>query len=145
MATHEHDEGLDEAGLFYEGLAMFNDGEWFDAHETWEDIWHMASGERKRFYQGLIQCAVTLEHVRRGNPRGVLTVMESAVSKFVGLPGIYRGVDIAALLAAMQHFIEPVRRMPSDKLAPSAGRGQTMPVDLSKAPKIELLNDPFAM
>src|SRR5690606_20932959 len=68
----DHDEGA----IFHEGIALFNEGEWFEAHESWEDIWHMAAGPRKLFYQGLIQCAVTLEHMRRGNPRGVVTVYE---------------------------------------------------------------------
>ena len=61
----------DEAKVFHEGIRLFNEGDWFEAHEIWEDIWHVASGPRKKFYQGLIQCAVTIEHVRRGNPRGV--------------------------------------------------------------------------
>lgn len=133
----------EEARLFHEGLELFNEGEWFDAHEVWEDIWHMASGPRKPFYQGLIQCAVTLEHVRRGNPRGVLTVFESAKSKFAGLPEIYMGIDVGALLSAMDRYIAPVRSMPAESRQPGAPRGQAMPVDPAHAPKIVLNGKPF--
>lgn len=133
----------EEARLFHEGLELFNEGEWFDAHEVWEDIWHMASGQRKSFYQGLIQCAVTLEHVRRGNPRGVLTVFESAKSKFTGLPGTYMGIDIVALLSAMDRYVAPIRSMPAESRQPGAPRGQAMPVDPSLAPKIVLNENPF--
>ncbi len=83
----------DEDRLFHEGLRLFNAGEWFEAHEVWEDIWHMASGQKKRFYQGLIQYAVTIEHIRRGNPRGVKCVYETCLTKFRGLPTVYMGVQ----------------------------------------------------
>lgn len=133
----------EEARLFHEGLELFNDGEWFDAHEVWEDIWHMASGQRKLFYQGLIQCAVTLEHVRRGNPRGVLTVFDSAKSKFTGLPKTYMGIDIGALLSAMDRYVAPIRGMPAENRQPGAPRGQAMPVDPALTPKIVLNENPF--
>ena len=78
----DQDSDFNEAAIFHEGLKLFNGQEWFDAHETWEDIWVMASGSRKLFYQGLIQCAVVLEHVRRGNPRGVRSVWKIAFGMF---------------------------------------------------------------
>ena len=52
-------------------IVHFNRHEFFEAHETWEDAWHMAWGIKHEFYQGMIQCAVALEHYRRSNPRGV--------------------------------------------------------------------------
>jgi hypothetical protein len=134
----------DEARLFHRGRALFNRGEWFEAHETWEEIWRPASGPRKSFYQGLIQCAVALEHVRRGNPRGVLTVLASAQARFHGLPEVYMGVNIARLLAQMERMLAPVRALPTACFKPGAGRGRKLPVDFGQAPQIELEYDPFA-
>lgn len=133
----------EEARLFHEGLEWFNDGRFFEAHETWEDLWHTLSGERKRFVQGLIQYAVTLEHVRRGNPRGVRSVFKSALTKFEGLPEHYMGIDVPALLAEFRKTIEPVLDLPASAFDPALPRGQSLPVDLKAAPKIKLLYDPF--
>lgn len=141
MPRDEHD---DEVRLFHEGVELFNAGEWFEAHEVWEDVWHMATGRRKLFYQGLIQCAVTLEHVRRGNPRGVRSVWASCRTKFDGIAGRYMAIDVPALLEAMRQFIQPVLEMPAEAFTPGSSRGQTMPVDLANAPRIELDGDPFA-
>ena len=138
------DEPLDEAKLFHEGLHLFNDAEWFEAHEVWEDVWRLTTGPRKRFYQGLIQCAVTIEHVRRGNPRGVLNVFGTAVTKFEGLDNPYLGVDWRRLTTEIEAFIAPIRTMPEEMFEPRLGRGLPMPVDLATAPKIELVEDPFA-
>lgn len=134
----------DEAAIFHEGIALFNDGEWFEAHESWEDIWHMAAGPRKLFYQGLIQCAVTIEHMRRGNPRGVVTVYESAMTKFRGLPNPYMGIDWVSLTTAIGDMVEQIRGLPPALFEPRVGRGLDLPVDLATAPKITLLHDPFA-
>ena len=132
-------EGDDEDALFREGVELFNAGEWFEAHEVWEDAWHLAEGERKRFYQGLIQCAVTLEHARRGNPRGVRSVMKTALPKFEGLPDVYRGVDVPKLLAELKACVQPILDLPTEAFDPARERGQTLPFDPAKAPKISLL------
>jgi len=133
----------EEARLFHEGLRLFNDSEWFEAHEVWEDIWHMASGAKKRFYQGLIQYSVTIEHIRRGNPRGVRCVYATALTKFEGLGDVYMGFNVPGQLAALEHFVKPVLAMGHKAFDPKTGRGQAMPVDLANAPKMKLEYDPF--
>lgn len=131
-----------EADFFREGIDLFNAGEFFEAHEIWEDAWHLASGPRKSFYQGLIQCAVTLEHVRRGNPRGVRSVWTTAQQKFAGLPSPYMGIDIRQLLDAMGKLVQPVLDLPAERFSPGLSRGQELPVDLARAPHLTLLDDP---
>lgn len=145
MSPHPIPDDLDEAATFHEGMRLFNDErDFFEAHEVWEDVWRAADGDRKRFYQGLIQCAVVIEHVRRGNPRGVRSVWESAQTKFVDLPEVYMGVNVKRLLADVGRFIDPVLNMGPVAFDPATGRGQDMPVDLSDAPTIDLAYDPFA-
>ena len=51
-----------EKKLYLDGITLFNEHEFFHAHEVWEDIWHEAYGTKFEFYQGMIQCAVALEH-----------------------------------------------------------------------------------
>lgn len=143
MHDETHDE-LDEGAVFHLGVELFNAGQWFDAHEAWEDIWVLASGERKRFYQGLIQCAVTLEHIGRGNPRGVRSVWASCLPKFDGLPAEYLGVPVTQLLADMRRVVEPILNLPASRFDPALPRGQELPFDPTQAPRIELTHDPFA-
>ena len=141
VAPHDASE---EARLFHEGVSLFNQGQWFDAHEVWEDIWHMATGQKKRFYQGLIQCAVTIEHIRRGNPRGVRSVYATAVPKFDDLPDIYMGVPVKQLLTDLAHVVKPILDLPAAYFDPARPRGQALPFDPQRAPTIHLRYDPFA-
>ncbi|HEY4232722.1 MAG TPA: DUF309 domain-containing protein [Lacipirellulaceae bacterium] len=60
--------------LYLQGIAYFNACEFFEAHETWEDLWKSYSGELRLFYKGLIQSAVALHHFGNGNIRGARKV-----------------------------------------------------------------------
>ncbi len=133
----------EESRIFHEGIELFNEHEWFEAHEVWEDIWHMASGRKKLFYQGLIQYAVTFEDIRRGNPRGVRSVFETAMPKFEGLPEVYMGIRIHSLLEAFVQAVRPILDLPAEYFDPARPRGQKLPFDPASAPKIVLEYDPF--
>jgi len=126
-----------ERKLYLEGIQLFNEHEYFDAHESWEDVWHMAYGIKHDFYQGMIQCAVALEHYRRSNPRGVVSLFKSYRPKFAHVPPLFMGLDVTKFLADMRESLRPV--LDADPL-PEKGR---IELDLSRVPKIELSYDPF--
>ena len=127
-----------ERKLYLDGIRLFNGHEYFDAHEAWEEVWHMAYGIKHDFYQGLIQCAVALEHYRRSNPRGVASLYKSYRPKFEHVPSVFMGLDVTKFLAEMRESLRPV--IEADPL-PEKG---SVELDLATAPKINLLYDPFA-
>jgi hypothetical protein len=98
----------------------------------------MAYGLKHDFYQGLIQCAVALEHYRRSNPRGVVSLFKSYQPKFKDVPPVFMGLDVARFLSAMRDVLRPI--VEADPL-PEKGE---IHLDLSRTPKIELTYDPFA-
>ena len=126
-----------ERKLYHAGIRLFNEHEFFEAHEVWEDIWHMAYGLKHSFYQGMIQCSVALEHYRRSNPRGVLSLYKSYNEKFVNIPPTFMGLNVRAFLAGMHDVLRPV--LEAD---PVPQRGE-IELDPSRAPKIALAYDPF--
>src|SRR4030095_16411694 len=97
-----------ERKLYLDGIQLFNEHEFFDAHEVWEDVWHMAYGLKHSFYQGMIQCAVALEHYKRSNPRGVLSLYKSYQTKFRDVPDRFMGLDVKEFLKEMERVLGPV-------------------------------------
>lgn len=79
-------------------------GQWFHAHEELELAWRPASGDRKLLLQALIQWAVGLEHLRRGNPRGALGQWQKCTDKLGRLPPGLLGVDVAGGRDALRRF-----------------------------------------
>lgn len=100
---------------FLHGVSLFNTGEYFAAHETWEDLWREASGQEKQFYQGLIQCAVALEHARRGNVGGALRLAERYPRRFAGIPPVFMGLDVWDFLARMDTAMRGLRESAADR------------------------------
>jgi predicted metal-dependent hydrolase len=126
-----------ERKLYYDGITLFNGHEFFEAHEVWEDIWHMAFGTKFEFYQGMIQCAVALEHYRRSNPRGVVSLFESYNRHFKDVPKVFMGLEVSEFLEQMKKALSPLLHV-----QPLPAKGE-IELDLSTAPKIQLIYDPF--
>jgi predicted metal-dependent hydrolase len=131
------DELQRERAIYLEGIRLFNDHEFFEAHETWEDAWNMAYGLKHEFYQGLIQCAVALEHYRRSNPRGVSSLFKSYTTRLTRVPAVFMGLDLKTFLERMHAVLRPV--LEAD---PFPGKGQIR-LDHAAVPRIELIYDPF--
>jgi hypothetical protein len=88
-----------------EGVKLFQEQQFFEAHEVLEGAWRaLPAGDDKRFLQGLIQAAVSLEHWRRANPRGARGQYDKARGKLEGLPAVFHDLDVAALLRDLRRF-----------------------------------------
>ena len=75
----------DDVDRLEPGRAAFNRGEYFLAHELWEEVWReVGEAEQGTFVQGLIQIAAGLHHLqkhRRGPAAGLLRKGLEKVSK----------------------------------------------------------------
>ena len=86
------------------GVALFNDREFWHAHEAWEEIWLKTTGEEKIFLQGLIQLAAAYHHVQRGTFSGGVRLFDAALRKLEPFAGGYLGIDrTEAVTAAIEH------------------------------------------
>src|SRR5262249_34271574 len=75
--TRMEDRPAEYDDRYLAGVQLFNAGEYFDAHEVWEDLWHDCPSADRRFYQSLIQAAVALYHWSRGNRPGAARLFDS--------------------------------------------------------------------
>ena len=70
---------MDSSEKFERGCSHFNRGEYFEAHEVWEDLWHIADGPRHSYLQGLIQIAAALHHAKNENYNGTRKLFARAL------------------------------------------------------------------
>lgn len=80
------------------GIRLFNEQQFFDAHEVLEDVWRAAPVEEKKFLQGLIQLAVALHHHSKGNTVGALSLLKRAARNLAAEPRQARGICVSDLL-----------------------------------------------
>lgn len=107
--------------LLRRGLALFNEEKFFEAHEVWEELWHVEQGRDRTFVQGLIQVAGHFVHINKGNWSGALSLAEAALTKF-NIPAahrLYRELDINPLLAALEYNTAAINKRPLDGPPPA--------------------------
>ncbi len=70
-----------EISSLRQGMAQFRAGDYFEAHDDWEEVWRELSGRRRLFWQAMIQLAVGTHHWENGNQRGCKSVWNKALQK----------------------------------------------------------------
>ncbi|MEO5928496.1 MAG: DUF309 domain-containing protein [Candidatus Kapaibacterium sp.] len=92
------------------GIAEFNEGRYFECHDTFEDLWMQERGERKRFLQGLIQGSVGVFHATRHNYTGAESQLTKSLTKLVEYPDMFLGIDVGGFRKGLEAFREFIRR-----------------------------------
>lgn len=84
---------------FRQGLALFNEGRFFDAHEILEDAWRECDVDKplRRHLQGMVQLAVAFHHQSRDNFVGARSVLERALKNLSGGEESFPDLDLGRL------------------------------------------------
>lgn len=117
-------------GLFERGIEEFNRQFFFEAHDTWEELWMETTGSHRLFYQGLIQTAVGFYHLSNQNYKGACSQFGKALTKIERYLPTFYGIDT-------QHLSTHVRACLYD--AELLREGKVTVFDESKIPQIVLL------
>ncbi|WP_406699888.1 DUF309 domain-containing protein [Singulisphaera sp. Ch08] len=77
-------EAWDDSVAYLRGIALFNAGYYWEAHEAWEALWHAhgRKGTTADILRGLIKLAAAGVKVRERQPRGVATHARRAAALF---------------------------------------------------------------
>jgi predicted metal-dependent hydrolase len=102
----EPELGAEERRLYAQGIDEFNAGLFFECHETLEDLWTGVRGPSRDFFQGLIQIAVALYHLTRGNLAGAESLFGRALKRLEKYPDRYGGIDLGTLRADARRWRE---------------------------------------
>ena len=113
----------DFAACFLRGVEHFNALEFWEAHESWEELWLVAATDLEQYLQGLIQLAAAYHHLRRGTFRGGVRLFDAALRRLSAFPHPYCGIDRAeAEATAREHRVwaaEVLARGGEERLAES--------------------------
>ena len=87
---------------YLEGVRLFNECEFFEAHDVWEELWSDYQGPSRKFYQGLIQVAVCLHHFGNGNTRGAKKLYYGSRGYLQEYRPKHLGVDLEKLFIELE-------------------------------------------
>ncbi len=103
--------------LAQKGIALFNAGDYFAAHEELELAWRDEKGPIRELYRGILQVGVAYYHIRRGNYRGAVKMLNYSKGWLAPFPDHCRGVDVAQLRHDALRVESALLATPPDQLS----------------------------
>lgn len=99
-----------------DGIRLFNEGRYFEAHEELEAAWKDENGKIRELYQGILEAGVTYLHLRRGNLAGAEKVFRRSMRWLRTWPPICRGVRIEQLRRDLEAALAEATRLDAQGL-----------------------------
>jgi uncharacterized protein len=97
-------------GLLAEGIDLFNQHHYWEAHEVWEREWTPdRKGADSGFYKGLIQVAAGCLHYSRHNRRGAVNKWSSGADYLRPYLPAHKGVRLSSLVEAVDGFLAAMK------------------------------------
>ncbi|NOT31125.1 MAG: DUF309 domain-containing protein [Planctomycetes bacterium] len=99
-----------ESAPYLWGADLYNHGFLWEAHESWEGLWHVSKPNRIQalFLQGLIQCAAAWLKIAMAQPQGLARLSALALEKLEVVArasgGDYMGLDLDVFHPAVRAF-----------------------------------------
>ena len=104
------------SGKILQAFGEFNRGEWYECHETLEDLWIGSEDEPRWFYQGILQIAVALLHWRNGNYGGSVSLLHSAMNYLQRVSPVCQRIEVATLIVESTRFREELVRLGRERM-----------------------------
>lgn len=112
-----------------QGISLFNNADFFSAHDHFEDLWIESNREDRLFFQGLIQISVGCYHLICKNYKGASSQLKKGTSKLKNYLPSYYNIDLEDLINKIESLLSELMGFSSLQL---------MEIDLKKIPKIKL-------
>jgi predicted metal-dependent hydrolase len=119
-----------------EAIAQFNSGNYYACHDTLEAIWNDSWQSDRAFYQGILQIAVGLYHLKNQNWHGAAILLGEGTSRLPAYLPDYQSIDVERLLEDSLHILRTVQMSGKEGIV---GILQSIEQGDLKIPKIYIL------
>ena len=89
--------------LFVDGITLFNEKKFYDAHETWEELWSEYRLKDDLFIQGLIQLSVAFFHITNLNLKGSSNLFKKCLPKLKKFPINHRNINVSEIIICAEN------------------------------------------
>lgn len=114
----------------FEGIRLFNRGDFFSAHDVFEKLWLESDKTEKQLLQGLVQLSVGCFHLISGNYKGAFSQLSKGKDKLKNYLPSCKNINLEFLISDLDLLIVDLEDFNSNK---------KIKVDLNKIPRIKTL------
>ncbi|MGL5195417.1 MAG: DUF309 domain-containing protein [Chroococcales cyanobacterium] len=102
---------------FWQAVDQFNAQDFYACHDTLEALWMDAGEPEKKFYQGVLQIAVSLYHLGNLNWRGAAILLGEGMSRLGYYSPEYYNINVEKLITESQEILLSLQESGPDKVA----------------------------
>ena len=97
-----------EDSLFI-ALNLFNNHEWYEAHDACEEIWYSVDGDERQVIQGILQVSVSQFHLTKGNLNGATILLGEGLGRIKTRTKINLGIDLDSFCRCLEDLLKKLQ------------------------------------
>ena len=101
---------------FWQGVEQFNQQDFYACHDTLEALWMEAGEPEKKFYQGVLQIAVSLYHLSNHNWQGAAILLGEGINRLRNYQPSYFEIDVEKLLQDSVSMLNTLQQFGPDNV-----------------------------
>ena len=90
-------------------LNLFNNHEWYEAHDAFEEIWNTVDGDERQVIQGILQVAVSQFHLSKGNLNGATILLGEGLGRIKTRTKINLGIDLESFCRCLEKLLKKLQ------------------------------------
>ena len=90
-------------------LNLFNNHEWYEAHDAFEEIWYSVDGEERQVIQGILQVSVSQFHLSKGNLNGATILLGEGLGRIKTRTNINIGLDLESFCRCLEDLLRKLQ------------------------------------
>ena len=90
-------------------LNLFNNQQWYEAHDAFEEIWNSVDGDERQVIQGILQVSVSQFHLSKGNLNGATILLGEGLGRIKTRTKIDLGIDLESFCQCLEDLLRKLQ------------------------------------
>tara|TARA_B100000886_G_scaffold21872_1_gene13906 strand:+ start:38 stop:406 length:369 start_codon:yes stop_codon:yes gene_type:complete len=95
--------------LLFIALNLFNNHQWYEAHDAFEEIWNTVDGDERQVIQGILQVSVSQFHLSKGNLNGATILLGEGLGRIKTRTKINLGIDLESFCICLEDLLKKLQ------------------------------------
>ena len=93
----------------FNALNLFNNQEWYKAHDAFEEIWNTVDGDERQVIQGILQVSVSQFHLSKGNINGATILLGEGLGRIKTRTKTKIGIDLVSFCQCLEDLLRKLQ------------------------------------
>ena len=90
-------------------LSLFNNHQWYEAHDAFEEIWNSVDGDERQVIQGILQVSVSQFHLGKGNSNGATILLGEGLGRIKTRTNVNLGIDLESFCSHLEDLLKKLQ------------------------------------